>query len=137
MKKIITTCISIVTIGLTTTRFAQAQTLKDFRGMPAEQKAHLVTDSIKAILVLTDEQYNKTYAVILDAVTKASAVIKGDDSRVAKGKKLRSLLADEEAKINPILTQAQFAKYQTKKQNIIAYYRQRLQDEKLVFNVPE
>jgi len=136
MKKMLTSCITILTICLATTQFAQAQTLKDLRTMPAEQKAHLVTDSIKTMLGLTGEQYNKTYTVILDAVQKASAVAKGEDSRVAKGKKLRSLLADEETKIKLELTPAQFAMYQTKKQNIIAYYRQRLQDEKLVFNFP-
>ncbi|HWB25000.1 MAG TPA: hypothetical protein VG738_05950 [Chitinophagaceae bacterium] len=136
MKHIKIMMLFVSLYSLTCFTSAHAQTLGDFRKMPAEQKAKLVTDSFNVILALTTDQYNNMYSVMLDGAQKAAPIMQGDDSRMSKGKQLKSLFEGEEAKIKTILTPAQFGLYEAKKQKAIAWYRRHWQEEKLVFNVP-
>jgi hypothetical protein len=114
----------------------KAQTVSEFRRMPVKAKAQLVTDSLKVILSLTETQYAKMYTVVLDGIMRAVPVVRGNDGRLSKAQQLKGLLNEEEAKIKTILSQPQFDVYKTKRQNVIAYYKQHIQDEKLVFSVP-
>jgi hypothetical protein len=114
----------------------KAQTVSEFRRMPVKAKAQLVTDSLKATLALNDTQYKKMYTIVLDGIMRAVPVVRGNDSRLSKAWQLKGLLYEEEAKVKTILSQPQYDMYKTKRQQVIAYYKEHIQDEKLVFSVP-
>jgi len=135
MKKIITVIFTAACFWAT--QYTKAQTVSEFRMMPPLKKAQLLTDSLKQILKLSPDQYNKAYTIILDVVKKAAPVVKSNGSRLEKGQKLKGLMAQGEEKMKQVLSQAQFDVFETKKQQAIAYYRQHIGDEKLVFNAPE
>lgn len=114
----------------------KAQTVSEFRRLPVKAKAQLVTDSLKVILALNNMQYTKMYTIVLDGLIRAVPVVRGNKSRLSKAQQLKGLLGEEEVKIKTILTQPQFDLYKTKRQQVITYYKQHIQDEKLVFSVP-
>lgn len=113
-----------------------AQTFGDFRKMPAEQKAKLVTDSLGVILNFTGDQHNKIYAILLDGAQKARPVLQSSDSRISKAQQLWQLFKQQEVKAKRVLTPQQYSLYQAKKKQAIAYYRKHWQEEKLVFSIP-
>jgi hypothetical protein len=114
-----------------------AQTVADFKKMQPEQKAKLVTDSLKKILVLTADQYGKVYPAVLETIKKAMPVINSDNSRISKRQQLKELVTATETRLEKFLTQAQFALYQKRKQQLITYYRNHWQTRDIVFTVPE
>lgn len=121
----------------TACQHTEAQTIGDLKKLSSQQKARLVADSIAAILHFTGNQYNKVYAVIMDGAQKAAPVMQSNDSRMSKGKQLKALFAEEEAKLKTVLTADQYTLYELKKQKAIAYYKKHWQEQKLVFNVSE
>ncbi len=116
---------------------SNAQAIAEFKKMLPEQKARLVTDSLKKILSLTADQYARTYTTVLEATNKAMPIVKSDDSRSHKKQQLKQLLAMAEARLQKIFTQQQYALYQSKKQKAIDYYRWHWQADRIVFTVPE
>src|SRR5437762_13888265 len=91
--------------------------------MSPEQKAKLITDSLKKIMMRTSDQYGKAYPTVLENTKNAIPIIKSDDSRISKQQQLKRLVAAEETKLEKVVTPAQFALYQAKKQKMMAWYR--------------
>ena len=136
MKKIIITDLAIL---LLTTSFLSAgaqTTIEQFKKMPLQQKARLITDSLKVGLNLTSVQYVKVYSEVVNLLQKGSPIAESDDSRFSKGRQLRTILSGEEVKLQSILTAAQFDLYKSKKEKLISYYRSHLEYEKIIFTVP-
>ena len=134
MKKIIA---SVIILGALACYQSHAQTLEAFKKMPAEQKAKLVSDSLKKILVFTGDQYSRVYPIVFEIINHAKPIIQSDDSRFSKRKNLQQLLATEEAKLQKVFTSEQFILYQIKKQKMIAYYRSHWQSPVILFTIPE
>jgi hypothetical protein len=136
MQYLKTIVVFVTTLALIAHTQIKAQTtLGDFRKMPPEQKAKLVTDSLSKALQFTTEEYSNVYPIIFAGAQKARAIIKSDDGRLSKGRKLKALLAETEKQVMPMLTTSQLKMYTDKKGKLIAYYRKHWQDEKLVFMV--
>jgi hypothetical protein len=114
-----------------------AQTVADFKKMPPGQKAQFITDSLKVALDLSPVQADKVHTELLADVQKIMPVANGNESRMARREEMKAFLATEEAKLKKILTPAQFALFEKKKENALNYYRTHLFDRKIVFNVPQ
>jgi hypothetical protein len=112
----------------------KAQTLVEFKKMPAPQKAKLVSDSLKIILHLGDLQYPKVYDILLEGTMKAQPIIQADCNKMSKGYKLRSLLSEEETKLQAVLTKFQYELYQKKKQELIARFKANKKDKDILFD---
>ncbi len=103
----------------------KAQTLEQFKAMPPQQRAALFADTLKTVLKLNAEQYGKIYSIALDVAQKSVPVMKNDESKFSKAQEMKILFDSAEIKMKTVLTAGQFVLYQTKKQEVIAYYRGR------------
>ena len=134
MKKTIVTAIIICGFII---QHADAQTLYDFKKMSADQKAKMLTDSLKVMLTLDNNQYNLVYTTLFDGASKATPIMESSESRRSKRQKLTSIGDQIEAKLKMELTASQYTLYQSKKEKLIAYYKGHFQANKLVVNVPD
>ncbi|MBC8032633.1 MAG: hypothetical protein H7Y03_00695 [Chitinophagaceae bacterium] len=83
----------------------------------AEERAKLVTDSMKTSLVLNEEQYQKAYTANLHFMTKAADVRKESGDRASKVSKLKALNKDRDDALKTVLTEAQYAQFQEQKKD--------------------
>lgn len=73
-----------------------------------EQKATVLTDSMKTRLLLNDDQYKQVYAINLDFMTKVATVKESSSGKIAKLQKLKSMDDDRNSSLKKILTESQF-----------------------------
>ena len=112
-------------IGLCATLLSHsgnAQTSKDkedLKKLTPEQRAKMLTDSMKVYLPLQTNQYASVYAVNLKYAQKAEPILKGTDSKITKYYKINSMQSDKEEEYKKILTEAQFKKYMELKDRLM------------------
>jgi hypothetical protein len=121
MKKLLI----IIIISVSAASFIHAQTPEQFKAMPPQQRAALFADTLKTILHLNSFQFGKIYGIALDAAQKASPIMQSDKSRLSKAQEVKPIFSTAEAKIKSVLTPDQCTLYEAKKQDVIAYYRQK------------
>jgi hypothetical protein len=134
MKKIIS--IMAASILLLAINTAKAQTIADYRKMTAEQKTQLVSDSLKFDLNLNADQYKQVQVVVADAIHQIAPILQGTGDRTDKGRKVRTILGDSEIKLKAILTPEQSMIFESKKTKLMAYYRQKIANQPMLFNAP-
>jgi hypothetical protein len=67
-KIFIGTIILIIFIIFTLSSFGQSKNNKEYKECTPEEKAQIVTDNLKPVLNLSDEQYVKIYNIYLDRI---------------------------------------------------------------------
>jgi hypothetical protein len=107
-----------------------AQTPEQFKAMPPQQRAALFADTLKTILQLNSFQYGKIYSIALDVSQKATPIMQSEESRLSKAQEIKPIFSAAEEKIKDVLTADQVILYQSKKPEMIAYYRQKYGNRK-------
>ena len=116
----------------------QAQvTIAELRKMPVEQKAVLLTDSLQQLLHLSQQQHVKVYSVVLNGVKNAVPVAQGNGDRLDKAIKLKAILNDTEKQLKEVVSKEQWQLFLERKQDMLAYYKNKLQQLRVSFTVPE
>ena len=77
----------------------------------AAEGARAVTSNMKDQLNLNDNQYTQLYAVNLDFLQKAIENQATGNTKVEKGKRLKELDDERDAKLKSVLNSDQFKKY--------------------------
>jgi hypothetical protein len=134
MKKIIPIIAAGMLLMMINT--ARAQTFGDFRKMTADQKTQLISDSLKVNLQLTDAEYKQVYTIVYEAFTKIAPIVKGSGDRIEKRQQALAVLADSRAKLKAVLTPQQVAVLEAKRTKLMAYYREKLANQPILFNAP-
>jgi len=81
-----------------------------------DEKAKALTDRMKTNLTLNDDQYKSVYDINLDFIKKLGGVKEDGGSKMAKFKKLKEIDKSRDASLQKVLTEDQFKKFQTQKQ---------------------
>jgi hypothetical protein len=131
MKKLL----FMLVVNFTSFTAANAQiTLAELQKMAPEKKAAYFADSLKIMLGLNEAQYSKVHDIVLEGVNKTMPVVKNNDSKMTKGFQLRDILNSQEEKLKLVLTAGQQKLYESKKKNLIAYYRKQFKESRIVLD---
>jgi Na+-transporting NADH:ubiquinone oxidoreductase subunit NqrC len=95
-----------------------------------EEKAKALTDRQKNQLTLTDDQYRKVYDINLDFINKLGAVKEDGGGKMAKFRKLKELDKSRDASLQKVLTDEQFKKFQTVKQETREEMKEKYKESK-------
>lgn len=77
-----------------------------------EARAKGLTEKMKTELTLSDDQYNKVYAINLEYAQKNQAIMKGTGNKLSKFQTLKSQNEAKTKELKAVLTKEQFDKYQ-------------------------
>jgi DNA-binding helix-hairpin-helix protein with protein kinase domain len=95
-----------------------------------DEKAKALTDRQKTQLTLTDDQYKQVYDINLDFINKLGAVKEDGGGKMAKFKKLKELDKNRDASLQKVLTEEQFKKFQTVKQETREEMKEKYKESK-------
>jgi hypothetical protein len=96
----------------------------------------LISDSLKVNLQLTDAEYKQVYTIVYEAFTKIAPIVKGSGDRMEKRQQALAVLADSRTKLKAVLTPQQVAVLEAKRTKLMAYYREKLANQPILFNAP-
>ena len=124
MKKLIVSMLVLLLVvgGTVNAQKKKAGKKVDPTSVAMKEKAKIQTDKITAALVLTQDQADKVYAVILETVKQKDSVITknaGSDATTLMGV-ITPINDARDAKIKAILTQDQALQYDAKKTELTA-----------------
>lgn len=112
----------------------KAQTIDEFRKMPAQEQAQRIADTLKTGLNLSNEQYNTIYNIAFTTTAKADPIMNSDASRRSKAMKVIPMWRDAEKSMKAVLTPAQADLYESKKNALIAEVRANIGKQPIHFN---
>jgi hypothetical protein len=90
-----------------------------FKNLTPEQRAKMLTDSMKVKLPLENNQYKSIYDINLKYAVKVEPILKGTDNRITKFQKINAMQPDKEAEYKKLLTDTQFKKYMKLKDQLM------------------
>lgn len=77
-----------------------------------EERAKKMTERMKAVLSLTEEQYPKVKAINLKYAQKNEQILKGSGSKLSRYKAVKSSQKEKKREMKAVLTKEQFKKYE-------------------------
>jgi hypothetical protein len=80
-----------------------------------EDRAKSLTERMKQILSLKDDQYEKVYTINLAFVNKAGQVRNGGGGRLSKARKLKEADGERDKMLKGVLTEEQYKKFKEQK----------------------
>lgn len=80
-----------------------------------EERAKMLTESMKKNLVLADDQYEKVYVINLAFINKATQVRNSGGGRLSKARKLKSVDGERDKLLKGVLTEEQYKKFREQK----------------------
>lgn len=116
----------IIILFAFTGSIGHSQTIGDFRKMSSEQKANILSDSLKTILHLSESQYVKVKNVLQQGITESQPIVHSEYSRFSKIRQLKRIRDKYQPQIKSILSTQQWQLWEHQKKEIIAYYRSEL-----------
>lgn len=99
---------------------AQSKSLKD---STPEQRAKMQTEWMKTKLALNSTQIKQVYDLNLEYARKNDPVLKSNDSKLAKFKKLKALQKEKSSFLSKVLNEEQYKKYQEIKDQLIQNFK--------------
>ncbi|MCX6164899.1 MAG: hypothetical protein NTU73_08590 [Ignavibacteriae bacterium] len=110
-KLLLGTMVTIILFIFTMSSFGQSKNNKEYKDCTPEEKASIISDNLKPVLNLSDEQYTKIYNVYLDRIRwKSVNEVAGMQNKSLRRKKFEEF----KYKLKTILSQEQqesFKKY--------------------------
>lgn len=107
---------------------AQEMTKESLKNSTPEQRAKFLTDTMRTVLSLSDDQYTSVYNINFDIAKKNETIMKSDDGRMSKFKQLKANQDARDSALQTVLTKDQFTLYQQKVNEIISAMKQNYKD---------
>lgn len=105
---------------------AQQQTTKEaLKNSTPQQCAKFITDTLKAVLNLSDEQYAPVYNINLDNAKKNTAILQSNAGKLSKFKQLKANQQAKDAALQKVLTAEQFGVYKQREEELTDKMKQR------------
>ncbi|QES88097.1 hypothetical protein [Rhizosphaericola mali] len=105
---------------------SEAQSISEFRKLNIPTKSNRLTDSIHIMLSLNDKQTQQMHQIITDGLTEIQPIVHSDKSRYSKWRMLKGIRNKYQSQVKTILTKDQWAKWETEKKALIAYYKEQI-----------
>jgi hypothetical protein len=107
---------------------SQAQTgftKESLKNSTPEQRATFLTDTMRSILNLSNDQYARIYNINLDLAKRTSVILKSHDEKMSKYKQIKSLQDERDSSYKTVLNDTQYKLYMQKKEELIKRLKQR------------
>lgn len=96
-----------------------ADTLAKLKAAAPEQRAAMQTNLMQSKLQLNDAQLKQVAAINLSYARKIEPILRSDDSRFSKYRKIKPMLDEKDEKLKGVFTVDQFKKYQDIKKELM------------------
>ncbi|PZP39708.1 MAG: hypothetical protein DI598_19795 [Pseudopedobacter saltans] len=105
---------------------SDAQSISEFRKMDIPTKTNMLTDSIHVLLGLNEKQAQQMHQIITNGLTEMQPIVQSDKSRFLKWRTLKGIRDKYQKQVKNILTKDQWAKWETDKKALVAYYQKQI-----------